>query len=243
MDGGRKAKYYRHLSDWQRASGGASAEIDGITGASVGSGKTLKISLDLADAMIDAGYQVHVDTAVEDGMSNPSEVVAPLATSSSGIAGAWKGLRQVLLGFVLSSSEFTPMLRRLHSLPGLAARDSAQRHGADRHRTFRQSGARPCGAARGQSAARASQRWPQAVAARHDSIDKITLRPTGAITVTYTDGDSSGVELVDPATGAGLGPYSGVGLQPLRDEPAPLVPGRRCRPRGRGSWCGRQCSF
>ena len=81
---GGKAKYYRHLSDWQRASGGQPAEIDGITGASIGSGKTLKISLDLADAMIDAGYKVHVDTAVEDGMDNPSEVVAPLDTAASG---------------------------------------------------------------------------------------------------------------------------------------------------------------
>lgn len=81
---GGKAKYYRHLSDWQRASGGRAAEIDGITGASIGSGRTLKISLDLADAMIDAGYQVHVDTAVEDGMDNPSEVVAPLDAAASG---------------------------------------------------------------------------------------------------------------------------------------------------------------
>lgn len=88
---GGKAKYYRHLSDWQRASGGRAAEIDGITGASVGSGKTLKITLDLADAMIDAGYQVHVDTAVEDGMDNPSEVVAPLAASASGKPVAGKG--------------------------------------------------------------------------------------------------------------------------------------------------------
>lgn len=88
---GGKAKYYRHLSDWQRASGGRAVEIDGITGASIGSGKTLKISLDLADAMIDAGYQVHIDTAVEDGMDNPSEVVAPLATASSGKPLAGKG--------------------------------------------------------------------------------------------------------------------------------------------------------
>ncbi|OYZ89397.1 MAG: Tat pathway signal protein [Xanthobacter sp. 17-67-6] len=88
---GGKAKYYRHLSDWQRASGGRAAEIDGITGASVGSGKTLKITLDLADAMIDAGYKVHVDTAVEDGMDNPSEVVAPLAASASGKPVAGKG--------------------------------------------------------------------------------------------------------------------------------------------------------
>ncbi|MGH2341414.1 DUF2271 domain-containing protein [Segnochrobactraceae bacterium EtOH-i3] len=88
---GGKSKYYRHLTDWQRASGGDLAGIDGITGASIGSGRTLKISLDLADALIDAGYQVHVDTAVEDGMDNPSEVVAPLSASQSGKPVAGKG--------------------------------------------------------------------------------------------------------------------------------------------------------
>jgi hypothetical protein len=88
---GSKAKYYRHLSDWQRASGGKTSEVDGITGASVGSGKTLKITVDIADALIDAGYQVHVDTAVEDGMDNPSEVVVPLAAASNGNAVAGKG--------------------------------------------------------------------------------------------------------------------------------------------------------
>jgi hypothetical protein len=81
---GGKAKYYRHLSDWQRASGGAPAEIDGVTGASIGSGKTLKMSFDLADAMIDAGYKLHVDTAVEDGRDNPSEAVLTLDASTSG---------------------------------------------------------------------------------------------------------------------------------------------------------------
>lgn len=88
---GGSAKYYRHLSDWQRLSGGGAAEIDGITGASIGSGKTLRISLDLADAMIDAGYVVHVDTAVEDGRDNPSEIVAPLAADAAGKAVAGKG--------------------------------------------------------------------------------------------------------------------------------------------------------
>jgi hypothetical protein len=90
MAGGR-AKYYRHLSDWQRASGGAASEVDGITGASIGSGKTLKVSVDLADALIDAGYQVHVDTAVEDGLDSPSDAVAPLSTQSSGAPVAGKG--------------------------------------------------------------------------------------------------------------------------------------------------------
>jgi hypothetical protein len=90
MAGGR-AKYYRHLSDWQRASGGAASEVDGITGASIGSGKTLKVSLDLADALIDAGYEVHVDTAVEDGLDSPSDAVAPLSSKASGAPIAGKG--------------------------------------------------------------------------------------------------------------------------------------------------------
>jgi hypothetical protein len=88
---GDKTKFYRHLSDWSRASGGRLAEVDGITGASVGSGKTLKITVDIADALIDAGYKIHVDTAVEDGMDNPSEVVAPLDASASGKASVGDG--------------------------------------------------------------------------------------------------------------------------------------------------------
>jgi hypothetical protein len=88
---GDRAKYWRHLSDWQRASGGRVSEVDGITGASVGSGKTLKVTVDLADAMIDAGYVVRVDTAVEDGRDNPSEVVVPLATTGAGKPVAGKG--------------------------------------------------------------------------------------------------------------------------------------------------------
>lgn len=88
---GDKAKYHRHLSDWARTSGGKPAEIDGITGASVGSGKTLKISVDVADALINAGYTIHVDTSVEKGMDNPSEVVAPLDAASSGKAVAGDG--------------------------------------------------------------------------------------------------------------------------------------------------------
>lgn len=84
-------KYWRHLSDWQRASGGRAAEVDGITGASIGSGKTLKITVDVADALLDAGYTVHIDTSVEDGRDNPSEIVAPLAAAQVGKPLAGKG--------------------------------------------------------------------------------------------------------------------------------------------------------
>ena len=48
----------------------------------------------------------------------------------------------------------------------------------------------------------------EAVAARHEVVDRIAVRPTGIVTAAWTDGDSSGVEIVDPATGQGLGPYA-----------------------------------
>jgi hypothetical protein len=81
---GGKAKYYEHLADWYRATGGNTAEINGITGASVGAGRTLEITLDLADALFDAGYTVHVDAAVEDMRDSPNDVAVPLTTAGAG---------------------------------------------------------------------------------------------------------------------------------------------------------------
>jgi hypothetical protein len=78
---GRKAKYWSHLSSWHRATRGAPAGIDAITGASVGSGRSLTVTVDLADALIDAGYQIRVDSAVEDDADRPAEVVAPLTST------------------------------------------------------------------------------------------------------------------------------------------------------------------
>lgn len=81
---GGKSKYYDHLSGWYRATGGNTTEIDGITGASVGAGRTLEITLDLADALFDAGYTLHVDAAVEDMRDSPDEIVIPLTSEGSG---------------------------------------------------------------------------------------------------------------------------------------------------------------
>lgn len=85
-----KAKYWRHLSDWYRASGG-NAKVDGISGASVGAGKTLRVTVDVADALLDAGYEVHVDTAVEKMKDNPSEVVVPFSAAGAGKPTAGRG--------------------------------------------------------------------------------------------------------------------------------------------------------
>ncbi len=84
MAGGR-SKYYRHLSDWYAATRGDASQVDGITGASVGAGQRLELSVDLADALFDAGYTLHVDAAVEDMRESPNEISLPL-TSAGGSA-------------------------------------------------------------------------------------------------------------------------------------------------------------
>ena len=81
---GGKSKYYEHLSDWYRATGGDLAQVDGITGASVGAGRSLEITLDLTDALFDAGYTLHVDAAVEDMRDSPNDIAVPLTTAGAG---------------------------------------------------------------------------------------------------------------------------------------------------------------
>ncbi|MBS0565225.1 MAG: DUF2271 domain-containing protein [Proteobacteria bacterium] len=83
---GPRSKYHRHLSGWYRATGGDASQINGITGASVGAGKTLEVTVDLADALIDAGYVLHMDAAVEDMRESPDEVTVPLTSAGAGKA-------------------------------------------------------------------------------------------------------------------------------------------------------------
>ncbi|WP_374641386.1 DUF2271 domain-containing protein [Tabrizicola sp.] len=90
---GGKSKYYSHLGDWYAATGGDPAQIDGITGASVGAGRTLAITLDLADALFDAGYTLHIDAAVEEMRDSPNEIAVPL--TSAGMGQPVKGRRYI----------------------------------------------------------------------------------------------------------------------------------------------------
>lgn len=87
---GRKTRYLGDLTGWVSAlqSSGAGLSLDGISGASVGSGQTLTINVSLADAMIDAGYQIHVETAVQHGGNYPDDAVVPLTSTPQQVEGA-----------------------------------------------------------------------------------------------------------------------------------------------------------
>jgi len=87
---GGKSKYYRHLPGWFRATRGDTRQVRGITGASVGAGRQLDISVDLSDALFDAGYQLHIDASVENGREVANEVVVPLTRANMGKAARGK---------------------------------------------------------------------------------------------------------------------------------------------------------
>ncbi len=80
---GRKSKYYSHLRDWSRARRSARSGLNGITGASVGSGGRLTVSVEIADNLIEAGYQVRVDTSIEDRGDHPRSAVLTLGQETS----------------------------------------------------------------------------------------------------------------------------------------------------------------
>ncbi len=88
---GRKTRYYRHLRDWARGVSSVRGRIDGVTGASAGSGQQVSVRVSIADTLIDAGFSIHVDSAVEDGREYASDIVVPLAQSSVGVPAAGRG--------------------------------------------------------------------------------------------------------------------------------------------------------
>ncbi len=85
MAGGRSG-YYKHLRDWMQLTGGDVGQVDGITGASVGSGQKLDLTMDLSDALFDAGYTLHIDAAAEEMRESPNEIAVPLTAAGAGQA-------------------------------------------------------------------------------------------------------------------------------------------------------------
>lgn len=81
---GGKSKYYKHLSDWAQFTGGDTAQVDGITGASIGAGRQLELTMDLANSLFDAGYTLHIDAAAEDMRDRPNEIAVPLTAAGAG---------------------------------------------------------------------------------------------------------------------------------------------------------------
>lgn len=81
---GGKTRYYRHLTDWSRLTQGGNVDVSAVTGASVGSGQTVTLTLDMQDALFDAGYTLHMDAAAEEMRESPNEIQVPLTGAGNG---------------------------------------------------------------------------------------------------------------------------------------------------------------
>lgn len=97
------------------------------------------------------------------------------------------------------------MLRRLHSLPGLAfglvLLVTAASGAALSVVPALDRAANPA-----IPAGRSVADLAAAVSARHPALEMIVVRPSGAVTATFGDG-AGGIEIVDPSTGEAVGPY------------------------------------
>jgi len=83
---GKERKYQAHLRGWYRGVR-RSGRVDGVTGASVGRGRSFSVTADIADALINAGYKVQVDTAVEDSGEHRAEAIVGLDASKRTVRG------------------------------------------------------------------------------------------------------------------------------------------------------------
>jgi len=93
---GKKSKYYKHLLDWARGSRMKATEYEGMTGASVSGGDNLTIKANIDDSLIDAGYLIRVDSAVEDKRENRIDAEIPLTTNGAGTPASGRGYVKTL---------------------------------------------------------------------------------------------------------------------------------------------------
>ena len=93
---GRKNKYRKHLRGWIRGASRSNQRLDGLSGASVGSGRTLTVSANVKDSLLKAGYQVHVDTAIEDRGEFRSDAAVDVSSASPSTISKGKGFVKTL---------------------------------------------------------------------------------------------------------------------------------------------------
>lgn len=79
----KEDKYLPNLFGWHRHAVRGGMQIDGVTGASVGAGTTLTVNAEIDDALIDAGYKIHIDAAAEDQGLSAKDISLPLSSTDS----------------------------------------------------------------------------------------------------------------------------------------------------------------
>lgn len=94
----KEEKYLPSLMGWHRQAIAQGVRIDGFSGASLGSGKSISFKVNVPESLIDAGYKIQVDAAAEDNGIAAKDINIPL--SSTG--GKARGRRGFVTSFNMS---------------------------------------------------------------------------------------------------------------------------------------------
>lgn len=81
---GDEIKYHPDLPRWFRYLSRNPQEIDAVTGASTGAGDRAVLAIEIDESLIDAGYSLRVETAVEDQDNYDEDVEVELTTDNQG---------------------------------------------------------------------------------------------------------------------------------------------------------------
>jgi hypothetical protein len=91
---GSNGNYLAHMDRWYRMIMRAGGKFDGTTGASIGSGETMKTRVEVPDAMLNAGFTLRVESAVENQNYVPNEAAVELSDANNGKSVAGSGYVQ-----------------------------------------------------------------------------------------------------------------------------------------------------
>ncbi len=81
---GTKQKYQEDMGRWWRYAGRSDEDFDAVTGASTAAGGRVLVRTELSEEELSSGYQLVVDTAVEDQRVVAPDVVAVLSDELQG---------------------------------------------------------------------------------------------------------------------------------------------------------------
>jgi len=96
LTAGGSGQYFEHISRWYRMFQRAGRRVDGRSGASIGAGRTMTGKVDIPDSMLNAGYTLRVETAVEHQRYMANDASVDLADGNNGKAVRGSGYVQSL---------------------------------------------------------------------------------------------------------------------------------------------------
>jgi hypothetical protein len=85
---GDREKYLAHMDRWYRMFRRSRGNVDGTTGASMGSTDKVSVTLDVPDSMLNSGMTLRVETAVEGQYYVPDDAAIALDDAHNGQSAA-----------------------------------------------------------------------------------------------------------------------------------------------------------